>query len=227
MAFDADGFVRDVRSAVLAADPLDAVREVVASAVVDGTVIDAALGRQIKSEHDLLFGSDDLTIQRIIWPAGVATRPHDHRMWGVAGVYAGAEVNHLYQRTPNGLRECATRTVAKQDVLVLDANAIHSVENPSRNWTAGLHVYGGDIVHAERSAWAPDGREVPFADDVAAYRAMFGPMRELADEHNNAIDDEARYLAFTALTAAIERERRYPTPHEARDIIAAAWNLET
>ena len=111
-------------------------------------------------------------------------------------------------------------------MFILDADAIHSVENPDRNWTAGLHVYGGDIVNIERSAWGPDGREVPFAENASARRAMFQPMRELAKEHGMKIDDEARYLAFTALTTETQRQRRYPTPAEARQIIAAAWNLE-
>ena len=39
-------------------------------------------------------------------------------------------------------------------------------------------------------------------------------------------DDEARYLAFTALTTETQCQRRYPTLAEARQIIAAAWNLE-
>ena len=87
-------------------------------------------------------------------------------------------------------------------------------------------MYGGDIVNGERNAWGPDGREVPFAEVDSARRAMFGPMRALAEEYAMPMDDEARYLAITALVAATERERRYPTPAQARSIVAAAWKLE-
>lgn len=226
MVFDPAVFVSDVQSAVARSDSINAVQEVVAAAIVDGAAIDSALGTELKPEPETLLSSDHLTIQRIIWPPGLGSPPHEHRMWAVVGVYAGEELNRIYERGSGGLRERGTRAVAERDVFVLDADAIHSVENPDRNWTAGLHVYGGDIVNIERSAWAPDGREVPFAENSTARRAMFPPMRELAQAHGMKLDDEARYLAFIALTAATERERRYPTPAEARQIIADAWNLD-
>jgi predicted metal-dependent enzyme (double-stranded beta helix superfamily) len=226
VAFDATAFVSDVQSAAATADSIGAVQEVVASAIVDGAAIDSALGTEQKPEHETLLSSAHLTIQRIIWPAGLRGRPHEHRMWAVVGVYAGEELNRIYERGTEGLRQTGTRAVPERDVIVLDADAIHSVENPNRNWTAGLHVYGGDIVNIERSAWGPDGREVPFAENVRAARATFQSMGELAKEHGLRLDDEARYLAFTALRAATERERRYLTPAEARQIIAGAWRLE-
>jgi len=194
--------------------------------IVDGAAIDSVLGTELKPEHETLFSSEDLTIQRIIWLPGLGSSLHEHRMWAVVGVYAGEELNRIYERAPDGLTDGGTRTVPERDVFVLDADAIHSVENPDRNWTAGIHVYGGDIVNIERSAWGPDGREVPLAENASARRAMVQPMRELAKEHGRKIDDEARYLAFTALTTESQRQRRYPMPAEARQIIAAAWNLE-
>jgi hypothetical protein len=147
-------------------------------------------------------------------------------MWAVVGVYAGEELNRIYERSLDGLTEVRTRAVREREVFVLDADAIHSVENCGDGWTAALHVYGGDIVNVERNAWGPDGREVPFAEVASARRAMFGPMRALAEEYAMPIDDKARYLAIAALMAATERERRYPTPAEARQIVATAWKLE-
>jgi hypothetical protein len=145
-------------------------------------------------------------------------------MWAVVGVYAGEELNRVYERSPGGLKESARRVVVPREVFVLDADAIHSVENcRRRGWTAGLHVYGGDIVTVERSAWGPDGREVSFAANASASRAMFQAMYDLAAERDEALDDEARYLATVALRAWCERERRYPGPGEARRIVAAAW----
>jgi len=121
--------------------------------IVDGAAIDSVLGTELKPEHETLFSSEDLTIQRIIWLPGLGSSLHEHRMWAVVGVYAGEELNRIYERAPDGLTDRGTRTVPERDVFVLDADAIHSVENPDRNWTAGIHVYGGDIVNIERSAW--------------------------------------------------------------------------
>jgi predicted metal-dependent enzyme (double-stranded beta helix superfamily) len=225
VAFDAAGFVNECRAAVVDVDPVTAVWGVVAAAIADGTSIDAVLGTEFKRAPDILFSSVELTVQRIRWPPGFVSSPHDHRLWAVIGVYNGEELNRLYNRSSDGLKECGRRILPQRGVLVLDAAAIHSVENPARVWTAGLHVYGGDILSVERSAWGPDGREVPFAEDLSARIAMFQAIRDLATDREKHIDDEAGFLAFTALKAACERERRYPTPPQARRIIAEAWQL--
>jgi len=172
-----------------------------------------------------LFSSEDLTVQRILWPAGTWTAPHDHRMWAVIGVYSGEELNRLYQRTSDGLQELRTCAVAQREVLALEADAIHMVENPHRQLTAGLHVYGGDMIGGERSSWRPDGREVPSSENRADLMSMFQAMYDLAAEHGMSLDDDARYMARVALRTASEREHRYPTSDEARRILEDAWSL--
>ena len=223
--FSVDEFVRDVHTASVAPDPVAAVQEVVESVIADGSSIDSVLGTQLKADNDTLFSSDDLTVQRIIWVPGLPSVPHEHRMWAVVGVYAGEELNRIYERSLDGLTEVRTRAVQEREVLALDADAIHSVESSGVTWTAALHVYAGDIVNVERSAWGPDGAEAPFVEVDTAVRAMFEPMRALTQEYAIPMDDEARHLAITALMAATERERRYPTSAEARQVVAAAWGL--
>ncbi len=225
MAFDREIFVRDCRAAALAAEPLSAVREVVSDAVGDGSSIDAALGRESNGEPVTLFASPELTVQRIQWPPGLDSSIHEHRMWAVVGVYDGEELNRIFERSSEGVSERDRRALRQGDVLVLDSDAIHAVENPLRRRTAGVHVYGGDIQSVERSAWGPDGREVPFATNAAQLRAMFGAIRDVAQDHQRQLDDEARYLANTGLRAACERERRYPTDAEARCIIEDVWKI--
>ena len=80
-------------------------------------------------------------------------------------------------------------------------------------------------MSVERSAWGPDGGEVAFATNTALVRAMGQAMRDVAGDHGKTLDDEARYLANTALRAACKREQRYPTNVEARRIIEQAWQL--
>jgi predicted metal-dependent enzyme (double-stranded beta helix superfamily) len=223
--FVAEAFVSECRTAASAVDPVRAVHAVVEAAIGDGAAIDVALGIERKRENDTLFSSATLTVQRILWPGGLGSSPHEHRMWAVIGVYRGEELNHLFERTPDGLEECGERVVRRREVLALEADVIHSVENPRRELTAGLHVYGGDILGIERSAWGPDGREVSFGENNAAYSSMFEPMRDLTQEHGKQDDDEARYQAIVALRDASRRERRYLTRDESRRIIAGAWGI--
>jgi predicted metal-dependent enzyme (double-stranded beta helix superfamily) len=223
LRFDPDAFVAECRAAADESDAPAAVREVVEAAVLDGSSIDAALGTSL-GEPDNLFSSDSLTVQRIRWPRGIRTWPHDHRMWAVIGVYAGYEQNRFYERSPERLLERAARTVTERDVLVLDADAIHSVETP--HLSVGLHVYGGDILNAERSAWGPDGREGSYREEAAALRAMFQTIREVAAERSKVLDGEARYRAMTALQDACDRKHRHQTGAEARQVVAEAWNLK-
>jgi predicted metal-dependent enzyme (double-stranded beta helix superfamily) len=225
LVFVAEAFVSECRAAASAVDPVRAVHAVVEAAIGDGASIDAALGTERKRENDTLFSSPTLTVQRILWPGGVGSSPHEHRMWAVIGVYRGEELNHLFERTPDDLKECGERVVGRLDVLALEADVIHSVENPHRELTAGLHVYGGDILGIERSAWGPYGREVAFAESTSAYLSMFEPMRDLAQEYGKQNDDEARYQATIALFDATKRERRYLTRDESRRIIAGAWSI--
>ena len=223
--FNPEELVTHCQAAAAEVNPVAAVQEVVASAIADGASIDAALGTEFKGEADTLFSSVDLTVQRIQWPPGIHSSMHDHRMWAVVGVYVGQELNRIYRRSPDGIEERGHRALGEGDVLVLNKDAIHSVENSLHRRTAGLHVYGGDILSIERSAWGPDEREVSFPENASPRRAMYEAMREVAGDHGMQLDDQARYLAITALQFACEREQRYPRDIEARRIVAEVWNL--
>jgi predicted metal-dependent enzyme (double-stranded beta helix superfamily) len=215
--FDPELFVSECQAALTTADPVNAVRMIVSEAIADS----ASIG----DGYEVLTSSPHLTVQRIPWLPGLLTSAHEHRMWAVIGVYRGAELNHFYERTRDGLKECEDRTVACGEVLVLDADVIHAVENPHREATAALHVYGGELLAVERNAWGPDGREVPFRDDMSLFLSLFKPMNDLAEAHEKHLDDDARFDAFTALRAVCERDGRYPTYEEARSVIAGAWKL--
>ena len=53
MVFDAETFVSECRAAAVEDDPVAAVQEVVAAAIVDGPSIDAALGTELKRDAPL------------------------------------------------------------------------------------------------------------------------------------------------------------------------------
>jgi predicted metal-dependent enzyme (double-stranded beta helix superfamily) len=224
--FDPDGFVAACRAALRDAAAAAAVADVVESTVRrHASTIDAVLGPAPVGDPEVLHASPELTVQRIAWPGGSASPPHDHRMWAVVGVYAGREVNRVFDRDGSAIRPGRTVDVDAGDVFTLPADAVHEVRNPDRRWTVGLHVYGGDIAGTDRSAWLPDGTEVAQAEAASQRRVMVQAMRDLATDLGRPVSDEERYLGLAALWAAAERRRRHLTAEESRLVVAGAWGV--
>jgi hypothetical protein len=225
VTFDVEAFVAQCQHAASQPDPSTAVRAVVAAAITDGPSIDAALGGNGYGLRETWFVSPALTVQRIGWPPGIRTGPHEHRMWAVVGVYVGTELNRLFHRTSDGLIEHSVCHVGQGEVLVLDDTAIHSVANPCRGRTVGLHVYGGDIVTTGRSEWDPNGNEVPFGTGGAAQLAMFRTVTDIAATSPRHFTADDLYNAYSALCSACEQQHRYLSADEAQQIVATTWHL--
>ncbi len=101
--------------------------------------------------------SPELTILHVVWPPGVDLFAHDHRMWAAIGLYGGREDNTFYRRDDQGRLDARGDGVSLRagDSVVLGTQTIHSVANPSREWTGSIHVYGGDYFSPGREMW-PD-----------------------------------------------------------------------
>lgn len=112
------------------------------------------LGQGIGSDN-AFFRSSTLTLLKATLPPRFKNPPHEHRMWAVVGIYEGQELNVFYRKTENGLREISRKLLVAPEAIILGPNIIHSIENPLAHPSFGLHVYGGDFVHTERSMWNP------------------------------------------------------------------------
>ncbi len=175
--FDKDRFVADCRAA-LAADPTHRhVREVVARAVADPGQVLHGLGTPERASVGILHRSPDLTILNLVWAPRMCVMPHNHDMWAVIGIYAGAEDNIFWRRIPGepaerGIEAAGARSLRTGDVDTLGRDIIHSVLNPLERCTAAIHVYGGDFFDAHRSQWESEAlTESPF--DYEASRRRF------------------------------------------------------
>ena len=166
-AFDPDAFVEACVAALADPSPLQAVEAVMREAVADVRAFDDFLKIPVHPDDGgVLHRSAELMVVGAVFPRGFKTGLHDHRMPAVIGTWAGYEDNLLYRRTPEGLETTGTRRLDPGDVLVLDADAIHDVHAPPTAWTAGLHVYLGDLGAATRSMWSsPDKPEALFDGD--------------------------------------------------------------
>jgi hypothetical protein len=96
--FDSAAFVHDVQSAAASSDPINAVREVVAVAIVDGAAIDSVLGTEFKPEHETLFSPEDLTIQLQV--IRTARHPSGPRVTGRVGLTRRRSQVRALQRPP-------------------------------------------------------------------------------------------------------------------------------
>lgn len=162
---DFEEFTTACREALREDTPSLAVKEVVAAGLAGlgtphGPLVDD-VGVKI------LHRADDLTVLHVMIPPGLpSTLPHDHLMWAVVGVYLGREDNAFFRRDGASLTGSGGRSLHAGDALALGADAIHAIENPSdRQPLCALHVYGGDLVAANRSMWLRDTfEELPYDD---------------------------------------------------------------
>ncbi|HEY7134282.1 MAG TPA: hypothetical protein VIB48_04375 [Acidimicrobiia bacterium] len=177
--FDVDEFVNDCRLALTEHTPQVAAKEVVERAVADPAAIDATLGSPNTGGITTLHRGPEVTVLWIVWPPGVRLFPHDHRMWAANGIYAGREDNTFYRRTAGAIAASGNARLDATETLLLGADAIHAVENPTARYTAAIHVYGGDYFAAARIQWDPTTLvEEPF--DVERVRSVLRKADEAA-----------------------------------------------
>lgn len=167
MSFSIDQFVGDALTARRESDSAVAVRELLERTVQDHTALEAAVGApSALASFTTWHNSDELTVLHVVWPPGVDLFPHDHMMWAAIGLYGGREDNRLYRRHPDShLEPRAEKTLWRGDTVSLGADTVHAVANPSREWTAAIHVYGGDYFRDGRTMW-PDATDAPVAFDA-------------------------------------------------------------
>jgi len=168
MTFSVDQFIADCVAARRERDSAVAVREVLARTVTMPAPLEATIGPAIQQpSFATWFNSEELTILHVVWPPGVDLFPHDHQMWAAIGLYGGREDNRLFRRLPDGRLELrAEKTLLDGDTVLLGDDTVHAVANPSREWTAAIHIYGGDYFADGRQMWPDgDGAPLPFATD--------------------------------------------------------------
>jgi 3-mercaptopropionate dioxygenase len=95
-----------------------------------------------------------LSVMAMVVPPGVATPVHDHRAWGLVGVYQGRQREKVYRRLDDGsrpdfadLQQVAENILAPGDIttLVPPEGDIHMIETISAEPSISIHVLGNDI----------------------------------------------------------------------------------
>src|SRR5919199_62785 len=145
--FDPGRFVAECRAA-LAADPVRrrALRELVARAVSDPPTLMRAFGEPRRAAPRRLHVGPDLTVLHFAWPPGIAFKPHEHRTWGLIGVYEGGEDN-IFRRPlpsedggPSRIEAAGAKPLRGGDVALLGEDVVHSVINPLPRFTCAVQA---------------------------------------------------------------------------------------
>ena len=159
MALELDQLISDCAGAVAGSEPARAVREIVARAVSEPAAVVEAFGAPECGAIQRLHVSSELTILNVIWAPRMTLMPHNHNMWAVIGVYGGREDNIFWRRHPDDalghIEAAGAKSLGPRDVRPLGQDIIHSVTNPCSQFTAAIHVYGGDFFSVDRSEWDP------------------------------------------------------------------------
>lgn len=157
--FDKDQFVAECLTAVRTeARPSIAVKQIVERVVSNPAAIEREVrDRTVSPMMTIWHRSDELTVLHIVWPPEVELLAHDHNMWASIGIYGGREDNQFFRRAENGRIEPHNgKTITTHDAITLGPDVVHSVTNPTRDWTAALHVYGGEFFTTPRTMWNKD-----------------------------------------------------------------------
>lgn len=165
--FDVDRFVNQCREALRADSPHVELEEVLTSALAHADQVRAALGLRVGSSFGLLHVSEDLVIQRVVFPVGYTTGIHEHRLWTVTGTFAGLEQHDLYRIVGGELLEPAGQvTTSPGQTQVLAPEVAHSSTSVGSEPLGAIHLFVGDFFASGAGEWdAPDGRRREYSDD--------------------------------------------------------------
>jgi predicted metal-dependent enzyme (double-stranded beta helix superfamily) len=119
----------------------------------------------------LLFRAADrgLSLFSLVVPPGAATPVHDHRAWGLVGLYAGTQDEDVFRHpapgAPGPLALAARNHLRPGDFYVLrpPEGDIHRVRTTSPRPSISIHLLGNDTGCVWRHTYTPDdGRAQPF-----------------------------------------------------------------
>jgi predicted metal-dependent enzyme (double-stranded beta helix superfamily) len=162
LANNLKAFIAEVEQVVAASedrrDTIARLSPSFATLLADPTWLHADFRRPVagKFVQYAIYRAEDasLSVMAMVVPPGVATPVHDHRAWGLVGVYQGRQREKVYRRLDNGsrpdfadLQQVAENILAPGDIttLVPPEGDIHMIETISAEPSISIHVLGNDI----------------------------------------------------------------------------------
>lgn len=146
----------------------------------------------------IVHASPELTMLFARIPPRFQSGIHNHTVFACIGQLQGEEVSTVFEpvESGEGLRALETRSSRKGEVVSLDADAIHSIENPNDDYGLSLHIYGGDFgaLMPKRSLWSCDGHE----EKSFSFETLVGESVKVMKQSDNEKGLEALVEAIPA-----------------------------
>jgi len=182
--------------------------------------LDAAVPPGASIGELIVHVSAELTMLYGRMPGRFQSGIHDHTVCAVIAQLEGQEVNHIFERSADGsLRRARSVTVRPGEVLTLERDVIHCVENPSDQPAAALHLYKGDFpaLAARRSLWSwQQHAQKPFSFPALLEESAIAMHRSGNDEGLKALVE-----AMPVSKAIVDALRAAGTPPRAQSTHAA------
>jgi len=158
--FSVPAFIDELRASIGSPDPAESVSRILSEAIsqpaaIEAALQDAGLATTEMPQYAVLHQSPDLTVLHVVLPGGLKGPPHNHLAWVAIGMIRGREESIQYRRSGAGLVQTGRQELFAPGVMVLPADAIHEIRNPSAERSHALHVYGGSLANPGRSLWNP------------------------------------------------------------------------
>lgn len=174
MSFDIGRFVESCFQALETERPVDAIKELLAVTVSKPDILIEGLPDPLGQEL-VLLRDPRLTIIQVTIGPGLQYPPHNHGMEAAIGLYSGLERNLWFGAAESdSILVRGASDLRAKDSIKMKSEVVHAVANPAGGYSAGLHVYLGDLIAHDRTLWHPDTLQpMPFDNDK-----YFGLVRE-------------------------------------------------
>lgn len=103
------------------------------------------------------------SVRIIFWPGFYENNPHQHKTWGVTGVFHNCLNIHTYELLEDQkcLRKEKSIAASYGDTGYLFPSCIHNVSNPTHEVSASIHIFNNLNVDSpvENAIWYPAPRK--------------------------------------------------------------------
>jgi predicted metal-dependent enzyme (double-stranded beta helix superfamily) len=129
----------------------------------------AVNGRRKGRGSFVLHRSPGLLVTSVVWGPGSHIGPHDHRTWGMIGVFRNGIQETRFDRVDDRLsnewaklekRRTYLMRTGEVSLLVPDVDEIHQLDNFSDRPTVEIHVYGGELGEIVRCQYNAESGEI-------------------------------------------------------------------